>query len=73
MCELELRPLHPVSRLDHVASLVDWLTSVDNGEMTGQILFVDGGTGAVLRGDDLWPGYWPDPHPSGPVPDIQRH
>jgi len=72
MRELEPRPLHPVSRLDHVASLVDWLTSVDNGAMTGQILFVDGGTEAVLRGDDLWPGFWPDPHPSAPMPQIQR-
>ncbi len=73
MRELEPRPLHPVSRLDHVASLVDWLTSVDNGAMTGQILFVDGGTEALLRGDDLWSGYWPDPHPSAPMPDIQRN
>jgi NAD(P)-dependent dehydrogenase (short-subunit alcohol dehydrogenase family) len=72
MRELEPRPLHPVSRLDDVASLVDWLTSVDNGAMTGQILFVDGGTEAVLRGDDLWPGFWPDPHPSAPMPDIKR-
>jgi NAD(P)-dependent dehydrogenase (short-subunit alcohol dehydrogenase family) len=73
MRELEPRALHPVSRLNHVASLVDWLTSVDNGAMTGQILFVDAGTEALLRGDDLWPGYWPDPHPSGPMPDIQRN
>jgi hypothetical protein len=71
MGELEPRPLHPVRRLDHVASQVDWLTSVDNCVMT-QILFVDGGTAALLRGDDLWPGYWPDPHPSTPMPDIQR-
>ena len=72
MRELEPRPLHPVSRLDDVASLVDWLTSIDNGAMTGQILFVDGGTEAVLRGDDLWPGFWPDPHPTAPMPDIKR-
>jgi NAD(P)-dependent dehydrogenase (short-subunit alcohol dehydrogenase family) len=72
MGELEPRALHPVSRLEHVASLVDWLTSVDNGAMTGQILFVDGGTEALLRGDDLWPGYWPNPHPSTPMPEIQR-
>jgi NAD(P)-dependent dehydrogenase (short-subunit alcohol dehydrogenase family) len=72
MHELEPRPLHPVSRLEHVASLVDWLTSVDNGAMTGQVLFVDGGTEAALRGDDLWPGFWPDPHPSAPMPDIKR-
>ena len=73
MRELEPRPLHPVSRLDHVASLVDWLTSVDNGAMTGQILFVDGGTEAVLRGEDIWPGFWPDPHPTAPMPDIKRN
>jgi NAD(P)-dependent dehydrogenase (short-subunit alcohol dehydrogenase family) len=70
--ELEPRPLHPVSRLDHVVSLVDWMTSVDNGAMTGQVLFVDGGTEAALRGDDLWPGYWPDPHPTAPMPEIRR-
>lgn len=72
MRELEPRPLHPVSSLDHVASLVEWLTSVDNGAMTGQVLFVDGGTEALLRGDDVWPGFWPDPHPTAPMPDIKR-
>lgn len=70
--ELEPRPLNRVGRLDDVASLVDWLASPDNGSMTGQILFVDGGTEAQLRGPDLWPGFWPDPHPTAPMPEIKR-
>lgn len=69
---LEPRLLAPVSRPAHVVALLDWLTSVDNAATTGQVIFIDGGTEALLRGDDLWPGHWPDPHPSAPTPPIAQ-
>lgn len=37
-----------------VADLLIWLTSVDNTHVTGQTIYADGGSDAVLRGDDIW-------------------
>lgn len=36
------------------ARLLTWLTSVDNSHLAGQIVFVDGGYDAVVRGDSTW-------------------
>jgi NAD(P)-dependent dehydrogenase (short-subunit alcohol dehydrogenase family) len=38
----------------HVAELIAFLAAPDTQRITGQIVFVDGGADAVLRGDDLW-------------------
>lgn len=38
----------------HVAEVIAFLTSPDLQRVTGQVLFVDGGADAVLRGDDVW-------------------
>ncbi|GAA3989839.1 hypothetical protein [Thermobifida alba] len=34
-----------------VAAALEWTVSPDNSFMTGQVLYVDGGADAVLRGD----------------------
>jgi len=47
-------PLHGVGRPAHIASLLCWLTSAENGLVTGQVVFADGGFDAVTRGDDVW-------------------
>lgn len=37
-----------------VATLLAWLTSEENAHLCGQIVYVDGGADAVLRGDSIW-------------------
>jgi NAD(P)-dependent dehydrogenase (short-subunit alcohol dehydrogenase family) len=37
-----------------VATLLAWLTSEDNAHLCGQIIYIDGGSDAVLRGDSVW-------------------
>lgn len=37
-----------------VASLLVWLASEENRDTTGQIIFIDRGEDAKLRGDDIW-------------------
>jgi NAD(P)-dependent dehydrogenase (short-subunit alcohol dehydrogenase family) len=47
-------PLGGIGEPLHVASLLAWLTQPENGRVTGQLIFVDGGTEALQRGDDIW-------------------
>ncbi|MFG2141228.1 SDR family oxidoreductase [Streptomyces sp. NPDC048650] len=47
-------PLHGHARPEQVAPLLAWLVSPENTHVTGQIVFLDGGADAVLRGDDAW-------------------
>ena len=37
-----------------VATLLAWLTSEDNAHLCGQVIYIDGGSDAVLRGDSVW-------------------
>ncbi|SFN54632.1 SDR family oxidoreductase [Mycetocola miduiensis] len=37
-----------------VATLLAWLTSEDNAHLCGQIIYIDGGSDAVLRGDTVF-------------------
>lgn len=37
-----------------VATLLAWLASEDNAHLCGQIIYIDGGSDAVLRGDSAW-------------------
>jgi NAD(P)-dependent dehydrogenase (short-subunit alcohol dehydrogenase family) len=43
-------PYPPVA----AAELLAWVTSEENGHMTGQTIFIDGGADVVLRGDSTW-------------------
>lgn len=37
-----------------VATLLAWLTSEDNAHLCGQIVYIDGGSDVVMRGDSVW-------------------
>ena len=39
---------------ENVAHLLIWLTSVENTHCCGQTIYIDGGSDAVLRGDNIW-------------------
>lgn len=43
-------PFEPLA----AAQLLAWLASEENGHMTGQTIFIDGGADVVLRGDSTW-------------------
>ncbi|MFH8404227.1 SDR family oxidoreductase [Streptomyces sp. NPDC018019] len=47
-------PLHGHARPEQAAALLTWLTSPENTHVTGQVVFLDGGADAVLRGDRTW-------------------
>ena len=42
------------ARPEHVAEAIAFLAAPTTARITGQVLFVDGGADAVLRGDDIW-------------------
>lgn len=47
-------PLHGYLEPEGVADLLIWLASPINTHVTGQTIYIDGGSDAVLRGDDVW-------------------
>ncbi|MBF6100610.1 SDR family oxidoreductase [Nocardia cyriacigeorgica] len=47
-------PLHGHARPEQIAPLLGFLTSPANSHITGQVVFVDGGADAVLRGEQTW-------------------
>ena len=47
-------PLRGYAAPEHIAALLVWLTSAENGFVTGQVIFADGGNDAVVRGDNVW-------------------
>ena len=47
-------PLNGIAEPIVVAHLLAWLTSEENTHLCGQVVFVDGGSDAVLRGDATW-------------------
>jgi len=47
-------PLGGHARPEHIAQVIAFLAAAETLRVTGQVLFVDGGADAVLRGDDVW-------------------
>ena len=47
-------PLNGVADPTVVAELLSWLGSPANTHLCGQVIFVDGGSDAVMRGDSTW-------------------
>lgn len=47
-------PLNGIAQPVVVARLLAWLTSEENTHLCGQVVFVDGGSDAVIRGDATW-------------------
>ncbi|MFI0710046.1 SDR family oxidoreductase [Streptomyces inhibens] len=47
-------PLHGHAHPEQVAPLLAWLTSPENTHVTGQVIYLDGGADAALRGDNTW-------------------
>lgn len=47
-------PLSGHALAEDVAPLLEFLASADNTRVTGQVVFVDGGADAVIRGDSTW-------------------
>jgi NAD(P)-dependent dehydrogenase (short-subunit alcohol dehydrogenase family) len=48
-----MRGAYP-ARPEEMAAILAWCVSAENSLMTGQILFVDGGAEALLRGESSW-------------------
>jgi NAD(P)-dependent dehydrogenase (short-subunit alcohol dehydrogenase family) len=47
-------PLNGIARADDVAELLAWLISVENNHLCGQVVFIDGGSDVVIRGDSTF-------------------
>jgi NAD(P)-dependent dehydrogenase (short-subunit alcohol dehydrogenase family) len=47
-------PLNGFMEPETVASLLIWLTSVENTHVTGQTIYIDGGFERIVRGEDIW-------------------
>ncbi|AEE45950.1 SDR family oxidoreductase [Cellulomonas fimi] len=47
-------PLHGIMEPDVPARLLAWLVDEENSHLCGQMVFVDGGSDVVLRGDSTW-------------------
>jgi NAD(P)-dependent dehydrogenase (short-subunit alcohol dehydrogenase family) len=47
-------PLNGLFEPVAVAELLTWLTSVENAHLCGQVIFIDGGSDVVIRGDSTW-------------------
>lgn len=52
--EMVPMPLNGIAEPAVVANLIGYLTSVDNSHLCGQIVFVDGGSDVVIRGDSTF-------------------
>ena len=47
-------PLNGFMEPETVASLLIWLTSVENTHVTWQTIYIDGGFERIVRGEDVW-------------------
>ena len=54
LLEMVPMPLNGIFEPRHVAYLLAWLTSEENEHLCGQVVFIDGGSDALIRGDATW-------------------
>lgn len=54
LLEMVPMPLNGVGTPETVAHLIGYLTSVENTHLCGQVVFIDGGSDVVIRGDSTW-------------------
>jgi NAD(P)-dependent dehydrogenase (short-subunit alcohol dehydrogenase family) len=54
LLEMVPMPLNGIFEPRDVAYLLAWLTSEENAHLCGQVVFIDGGSDAVIRGDATW-------------------
>lgn len=54
MAEMVPMPLHGYMQAEVPARLLAWLVGEENTHLCGQLVFVDGGSDAVIRGDSTW-------------------
>jgi NAD(P)-dependent dehydrogenase (short-subunit alcohol dehydrogenase family) len=47
-------PLNGIMQPEVIAKALIWICSEDNTHMTGQTIYIDGGSDVVLRGDNIW-------------------
>ncbi len=52
--EMVPMPLNGIFEPRSVAYLLAWLTSEENAHLCGQVVFIDGGSDVVIRGDSTW-------------------
>ena len=54
MADVVPMPLNGYMRPEVPGHLLAWLVSEENTHLCGQLVFVDGGSDAVIRGDSTW-------------------
>ncbi|MDQ7908248.1 SDR family oxidoreductase [Phytohabitans sp. ZYX-F-186] len=54
LLEMVPMPLNGVAEAEAVAHLLAWLGGVHNTHLCGQVIYIDGGSDAVIRGDSIW-------------------
>ncbi len=54
LLEMVPMPLHGIAEPTACAALLAWLTSPENTHLCGQVVFIDGGSDVVIRGDSTW-------------------
>ena len=54
LSELVPMPLNGIADPSACATLLAWLTSPENTHLCGQVVFVDGGSDVLIRGDSTW-------------------
>ena len=47
-------PLNGIFAPRDVGYLLAWLTSEENAHLCGQVVFIDGGSDVIIRGDSIW-------------------
>lgn len=47
-------PLNGPATPEQIVPLMAWLGSVENTHVSGQVIYIDGGCEAILRGDSIW-------------------